>query len=309
MHPEIAQDAPGACPKCGMALEPMMPSATENEDDTELRDMSRRFWASLVLTLPVFVLGMSGRAPLWQLILSTPVVVWGGGPFFQRGWASIVHRSLNMFTLIAIGTGAAWASSVAAAFVGGHLYFESAAVIVTLVLLGQVLELRARAKTSHAIKALLGLAPTTAHLLRDDGSETDAPLERVKPDDRLRVRPGERIPVDGVVIEAASAVDESMITGESIPAQKRAGDRLTGGTINGSGGFVMRAQRVGSDTLPAHIVRMVSEAQRTAARRFNGSLMWFRRGLCPPSSLWPLSPSSSGRPEAGHRRWSPPWRC
>jgi Cu+-exporting ATPase len=289
MHPEIVRDRPGPCPLCGMALEPMDGAAAE-EEDTELADMSRRFWVSLVLSAPVLLLAMSDMIPgrpvqqapalaRWmQLALATPVVLWGGLPFFQRGWASVVNRSLNMFTLIAAGTGTAYAYSLAAAlfphlFPGsfrGHdgevaLYFESAAVITTLVLLGQVLELRARSRTSHAIRALLDLAPKTARRVREDGSEEDIPLEQVKPGDRLRVRPGEKVPVDGVVLEGASAVDESMVTGEPIPARKAAGDRVTGATINTAGSFVMRAERVGSDTLLAQIVRMVREAQRSRA--------------------------------------------
>jgi Cu+-exporting ATPase len=263
MHPEIVSDKPGACPKCGMALEPV---AGGEQDDTEYRDLRRRFWISLVLTAPVFVIAMLHLHGLeWgQLALATPVVLWGGWPFFVRGWQSILHRSLNMFTLISIGTGAAYAYSVHAVFFGGHIYFESAAVIVTLVLLGQVLELRARQRTSSAIKALLGLSPKTARVIRD-GLEQDVPLEDVKPGDKIRVRPGEKVPVDGVVLEGTSSVDESMITGEPIPAEKGPGSRVTGGTINSTGGFLMKAERVGSDTLLAQIVRMVSEAQRSRA--------------------------------------------
>jgi Cu+-exporting ATPase len=279
MHPEIRQPGPGACPKCGMALEPEVASGAEVENP-ELGQMTRRFWVSLGLSVPTLVIAMLGLKGLaWlQLALATPVVLWGGWPFFQRGWASIVHRSLNMFTLIALGTGVAYVYSVVATLAprmfpesfrghngGVSVYFEAAAVITTLVLLGQVLELRARSKTSSAIKALLGLAPKTARVIHDDATEADVPLEQVKPDDRLRVRPGERVPVDGVVLEGASAVDESMITGEPIPVEKKTGDRVTGGTVNATGGFVMRAERVGSDTLLAQIVRMVSEAQRSRA--------------------------------------------
>jgi Cu+-exporting ATPase len=254
--------------------------------------MTRRFWVSVALTAPVFFLAMSemipgrpiqqllpGRLFNWvQLVLATPVVLWGGRPFFERGWASVVHRSPNMFTLIAMGVGTAYVYSLVAtlapgvfpeAFRDAHgevaAYFEAAAVITALVLLGQVLELRARARTSSALKALLGLAPKTARRLRDDGTEEDVPLDGVQPNDRLRVRPGEKIPVDGVVLEGTSSVDESMITGEPIPLEKKPGDPLTGGTVNGTGGFVMRAERVGADTLLAQIVRMVSEAQRTRA--------------------------------------------
>ena len=266
MHPEVISDKPGACPKCGMDLEPMEVSA-EDDGSPELRAMTWRFWISLVLTLPVFVIAMAHIPDFdWlQLALATPVVLWGGWPFFKRGAASVIHRSLNMFTLIAIGTGAAWLSSVVAVFRGGHLYFESAAVIVTLVLLGQVLELRARSQTSSAIKALLDLAPKTARLIREDGTESDVPLADVKKGDRLRVRPGEKVPVDGVLLDGASAVDESMVTGESLPVEKHTGDKVTGGTVNGTGGFTMRAERIGSETLLAQIVHMVSEAQRSRA--------------------------------------------
>ncbi len=279
MHPEIRQHGPGACPKCGMALEPEVVSIAEDENP-ELGQMTRRFWVSLGLSVPTLVIAMldvNGLARV-QLVLATPVVLWGGLPFFQRGWASIIHRSLNMFTLIAIGTGVAYVYSVVATLApqifpesfrahngGVSVYFEAAAVITTLVLLGQVLELRARSKTSSAIKALLGLTPKTTRLIREDGTEVDVPLEQVKPGDRLRVRPGERVPVDGVVLEGASAVDESMVTGEPIPVEKKTSDRVTGGTVNATGGFVMRAERVGRDTLLAQIVRMVSEAQRSRA--------------------------------------------
>src|SRR5262245_6470408 len=291
MHPEIVRSEPGACPICGMALEPRTVSV-EEEVNPELIDMTRRFWISLVFTVPLLGLVMSEMLPgqpvqhtfsarllAWvQLVLATPVVLWGGWPFFVRGWASLVNRSLNMFTLIAIGIGTAYGYSVIATLVpaifpasfrvhGGEVavYFEAAAVITALVLLGQVLELRARSQTSSAIKALLGLAPKTARRLQDDGTEEDLPLEHVQPGDRLRVRPGEKVPVDGVVLEGLSAVDESMVTGEPIPVEKIAGSRVTGGTVNGTGGFVMRAERVGSDTLLAQIVRMVSDAQRSRA--------------------------------------------
>jgi Cu+-exporting ATPase len=274
-----------------MALEPRTVTL-EEEANPELVDMTRRFWVGVVLSVPIVVLAMSDLIPgqpiqrtispsllNWiQLVLSTPVVLWAGYPFFQRGWASIVNRSLNMFTLIAIGVGTAYAYSVGAtlfpelfpASFRGHagevgVYFDAAAVITTLVLLGQVLELRARSKTSRAIKALLGLAPKTARLVQDDGTELDIPLERVKPGDRLRVRPGEKVPVDGVVLEGSTSIDESMITGEPIPVEKTENSRVTGGTVNGTGGFIMRAERVGSDTLLAQIVRMVAEAQRSRA--------------------------------------------
>src|SRR2546425_639087 len=290
MHPQIVRDAPGSCPICGMALGPR--TVAGDEENAELKDMTRRFWVSVALSvrLLAFVMGdmlpgqpvrhaLSGRLMAWlQLVLATPVVLWGGWPFFARGWASIVNRSLNMFTLIALGTGTAYVYSVVAALAPGmfpesfrthggevELYFEAAAIITTLVLLGQVIELRARSQTSSAIKALLGLTPKTARRLRADGGEEDVSLDEVRPGDRLRVRPGERVPVDGIVLEGAGAVDESMVTGEPIPVEKAPGRRVTGGTVNGSGGFVMRAERVGSDTLLAQIVRMVSEAQRSRA--------------------------------------------
>ena len=291
MDPEIVQEGPGSCPICGMALEPMGVAA-EEETSPELRDMSRRLWISLLLTLPVFGIAMSEMLPgeplakavpaRWlaalQLLLSTPVVLWGGWPFFARGWTSLVSRHLNMFTLIAIGTGAAYLYSALAALAPGifpdafrgpagevAVYFEAAAVIVTLVLMGQVLELRARSQTGTAIRALLELAPKTARRLRDDGGEEDVPLEDVQPGDRLRVRPGEKVPVDGVVLEGASSVDESMLTGEPIPVEKASGDRVTGATQNGTGALVIRAERVGADTLLARIVQMVAEAQRSRA--------------------------------------------
>ncbi len=291
MHPEIVRSEPGACPICGMALEPRTVSASE-EENPELSSMTRRFWIGVALTIPVLVLGMSDlvpgqplqrflsmRAIGWiELLLATPVVLWGGFPFFQRGWASIVNRSLNMFTLIALGTGTAYIYSVIAVLFPGifppsfqtmpdvvPVYFEAAAAITTLVLLGQVLELRARSRTSSAIRALLNLSPKFARLVRTDGTEIDVPVEHVQPGDTLRVRPGERVPVDGVVLEGSSSVDESLMTGEPIPVEKTEGSRVTGGTVNGTGTFVMRAERVGSETLLAQIVRMVSEAQRSRA--------------------------------------------
>jgi len=291
MHPEIVRSAPGSCPICGMALEPCIVTL-DGDENRELRDMSRRFWTSAVLAAPVLFFAMadmipggsvghfiSARAAIWlELILATPVVLWGGSPFFERGWQSIDNRSPNMFTLIALGVGTAYAYSVAAtlfpalfpASFRGHtgevpVYFEAAAIITVLVLLGQVLELRARSQTSGAIKALLGLAPKTARVVRDDGGETDVPLDQVRPGDRLRVRPGEKIPVDGAVLEGRSFVDESMVTGEPIPVEKEPDGRVTGGTVNGTGSFVMRAERVGSETLLAQIVRMMSEAQRSRA--------------------------------------------
>jgi Cu+-exporting ATPase len=264
-----------------MNLEPRgVASAEEEGPNPELRAMGRRFWVSLVLTVPVFVIAMLHIHGLsWvELALSTPVVLWGGWPFFQRGWASIVNRSLNMFTLIAIGTGVAWAYSVVASLApqifptsfrdaegNVAVYFEAAAVIITLVLLGQVLELRARSRTSSAIKALLGLAPKTARIVHDNGSEEDVPLDQIKLGDKLRVRPGEKVPVDGEVLDGASSVDESMVTGEPMPVQKRKGDKVTGGTVNKTGSFLMEAKRVGSDTLLAQIVHMVQAAQRSRA--------------------------------------------
>ncbi len=290
MHPQIRQAGPGNCPICGMALEPV--DATLEEENVELTRMTRRFWASVALTLPIALIAMSEFAPglheriahalgPWfarlQFALATPVVLWGGWPFFVLGWRSLVNRSLNMFTLIALGVAVAYAFSVVAFFapailpdafkVGGNapLYFEAAAVITTLVLLGQVLELRARSQTSAAVKALLQLAPPTALRLESDGSEREVALDEVKAGDRLRVRPGSKVPVDGVVLEGASSVDESMMTGESIPVEKAAGSKVTGATVNQTGSFVMRAERVGSDTLLAQIVHMVAEAARSRA--------------------------------------------
>jgi Cu+-exporting ATPase len=264
MHPEVRQQGPGACPICGMALEPLAVTGAE-EVSPELVDMTRRFWISLALTVPLVVLAMAERLSWVQLALATPVVLWGGWPLLQRGWVSLLKRRLNMFTLIAVGVGTAYLSSAVAIFFRAHVYFETAAAITTLVLLGQVLELRARGRTSSAIKALLNLSPQTANLIRENGLEQTVPLDQVKVGDRLRVRPGERVPVDGVVIEGASSVDESMLTGEPIPVEKTPGSRVTGGTINGTGSFLIRAQRVGSETLLAQIVRMVSEAQRSRA--------------------------------------------
>ncbi len=290
MHPEIIRDEPGSCPICGMALEPR--TVTEDEENPELADMRRRFWVSAILTVPLVVIAMadflpvsfldrvaSPRALTWiELLLATPVVLWGGWPFFERGWRSVVTRNLNMFTLIGLGVGVAYLYSVIAtllpdifprSFRGPEgdvaVYFEAAAVIVTLVLLGQVLELKARSQTGAAIRALLGLAPKTARRFRDDGSEEDVPLDQVQPGDRLRIRPGEKVPVDGEVLEGTSALDESMISGEPIPVEKGPGDALIGATVNGTGSLTMRADRVGADTLLAQIVRMVAEAQRSRA--------------------------------------------
>jgi Cu+-exporting ATPase len=305
MHPEVRQIGPGSCPICGMALEPRTAPADGEDESPERHEMTRRFWIATALTAPLLALMvadmipgrpghgiLAGAAGAWlQLALATPVVLWGGWPFFVRGWQSIANRHLNMFTLIAFGTGTAYLYSVVAMLgpglfppsFRGHggaiaLYFEPAAVIVTLVLLGQVLELRARAQTSSAIRALLGLAPPTARRVRPDGSEEEVPLAEVRPGDRLRVRPGERVPVDGVVAEGASAVDESMVTGESMPVDKESGDLVTGGTVNTTGTFVMEARRVGADTLLAQIVRAVGEAQRSRApiqRLADAVAAWF----------------------------------
>ncbi|HKS25557.1 MAG TPA: copper-translocating P-type ATPase [Thermoanaerobaculia bacterium] len=265
MHPEIVRDEPGFCPICGMALEPRV-ATLEAKPNEELIDMQRRFVASAVLSAPVLVLGMMMRAPWVQFALATPVVLWGGWPFFMRGWASVVARRLNMFTLIAMGTGVAYVYSVAALLMRRHdLYFEPAAVITTLVLLGQVLELRARERTGDAIRALLGLAPKTARVVFDDGTEADLAVDQIREGMKLRVRPGERVPVDGAVVDGHASIDESMITGEPMPVEKAPGARVTGGTVNATGSIVMRAERVGADTLLAQIVRMVTEAQRSRA--------------------------------------------
>jgi len=291
MHPQIVRSEPGNCPICGMTLEPLVVSAGDGASP-ELADMTRRFWIATALAIPLIAIEMSDMIPgrpiariipgslrTWiELVLATPAVLWAGSPLFVRGWQSIVNRSLNMFTLIGMGIGVAYGYSLFAAVFpdlfpdsfrtadgGVPVYFEAAAAITALVLLGQVLELRARSNTSGAIKALLGLAPKTARVIRPDGREEDIALDRVMPGDRLRVRPGEKVPVDGVVVEGNSSVDESMVTGEPIPIEKKPGDRLIGATINGTGGFTMRAERVGADTLLAQIVRMVSEAQRSRA--------------------------------------------
>ena len=291
MHPQIVRDRPGACPICGMALEPLVPTLQE-EDDTELRDMTRRLIIGCVLTLPLLAIAMAAMLPAFaalreeggrwltfvQLVLATPVVLYCGRPFFERGWASIVNHSLNMFTLISLGSGVAYSYSAVATFApsffpaslrshGGQVgvYYETAAAITVLVLLGQVIELRARGRTGGAIRALLGLAPPTARRLAAGGGEEDVPLETVVPGDRLRVLPGSKVPVDGVVVEGVGPVDESMLTGEAMPVEKRPGDRLIGGTLNGSGSLVMRAERVGADTVLSRIVHLVAEAQRSRA--------------------------------------------
>ena len=311
MHPEVRQQGPGSCPICGMALEPET-VGIDDGPNPELVDMTRRFWIGLALALPIFVLEMGQHvlglhllgAPIsgWvQLVLATPVVLWAGWPFLVRGWQSIGNRSLNMFTLVAMGTGVAWAYSVVATLAPGlfppsfrghdgsvAVYFEAAAVITVLVLLGQVLELRAREQTGGAIKALLTLAPKTARRLRHDGSDEEVPLEHVAVGDRLRVRPGDRVPVDGEVIDGGSAVDESMVTGESLPVEKRPGDKVIGGTLNGSGGLVMRAEKVGSETMLARIVQMVASAQRSRApiqRLADRVAGWFVPGVIAVAAL------------------------
>jgi Cu+-exporting ATPase len=291
MHPEVVRRGPGACPICGMALEPKTISTAE-EENSDLADMRRRFWVAVALSAPVVLLAMGEHPPgvalqrlasprlreWFELLLASPVVLWAGWRFLVRGWHSLVNRSLNMFTLIGLGVAAAYSYSLVAALFpqafpasfrnengAVAVYFEAAAMITTLVLLGQVLELRARSRTRAALKTLLGLAPKTARLLREDGTETDVPLDQVRPGDRLRVRPGEKVPVDGLVLEGASSVDESMITGEPISAEKQPGARVTGATVNGTGSLVMRAERVGAETLLAQIVRLVAEAQRSRA--------------------------------------------
>ena len=299
MHPEIRQNHPGTCPKCGMALEPELPSLEEDDDNPELKDFSRRFWWTLPLSMVVMLLAMFGHrlhlfdmaTQSWvELVLAAPVVLWAGAPFFQRGWLSLVHRSPNMWTLISLGTGAAFVYSVVATVAPGvfpesfvsmgrvNVYFEAAAVIISLTLLGQMLELRARSQTSAAIRSLLGLAPRTARRVREDGTEEDVPLAHVHVGDRLRVRPGEKVPVDGIVLEGASAVDESMLTGEPVPVTKRAGDRLIGATLNTSGALLMRCERVGTDSVLSQIVQMVAQAQRSRAplqRMADGVADWF----------------------------------
>jgi Cu+-exporting ATPase len=291
MHPQVRRPGPGNCPICGMALEPVS-AGEETGPSAELIDMTRRFWIGAALAVPLLILEMGAHFPslnlhhyippqkaVWiQFILGTPVVLWAGWPFFERGWASVRNRSLNMFSLIALGVGAAYVFSLAATFAPGlfpeglrqeggiiPVYYEAAAVITVLVLLGQVLELRARERTGGAIRALLNLAPKTARRIRDDGTDEEVPLEQVEIGDRLRVRPGDGVPVDGEVLEGKSAVDESMVTGESMPVEKEAGAKLIGGTINGTGSLLMRAEKVGSDTVLARIVHMVAEAQRSRA--------------------------------------------
>ena len=287
MHPEIVRDGPGACPICGMALEPLVALGDADEENPELGDMTRRLWLATALTVPLLALAMADMLPalpmapgtrvLVELALATPVCTWAAWPFYERAVASVVHRSLNMFTLIGLGVSVAYAYSIVAALLPGifpdsfraqgevAVYFEAAAVITTLILLGQVLELRARSRTGAAIKKLLGLAPKTARRVTRDGREKDVPLDAVQVDDRLRVRPGEKIPVDGVVLDGHSYVDESMVTGEPVPVEKQAGDRVIGATVNLTGGFVMRAEKIGAEMLLSRIVAMVAEAQRSRA--------------------------------------------
>ncbi len=313
MHPEVRQEGPGICPLCGMALEPHAMEA--GEENPELRDMTRRFWVGLAFTVPLFALSMADLLPgdfasrllsprlasFVQLVLASPVVLWAGWPFLQRFWTSLVRRSLNMFTLIGLGVGAAFGYSVAATFVPAAFpgsfrtadgsvatYFEAAAVITVLVLLGQVLELRARSKTGEAIRALLGLAPKTARRVSPAGGEEDVPLDVVRPGDLLRVRPGEKVPVDGIVLEGRSSVDESMVTGEAVPVEKGPGDRVVGGTLNGSGAFLLRAEKVGAETLLARIVALVAEAQRSRApiqRLADRAAAWFVPAVTAVSAL------------------------
>jgi Cu+-exporting ATPase len=328
MHPQIRQAGPGACPICGMALEPEVVTA-QALPNPELADMTRRFQVGLALAAPVVALAMGGhlagrmwlepRLSAWaQLVLATPAALWAGAPFFARGWRSLTSRNLNMFTLIALGVGAAWLYSVVAvlapglfpADLRGHgmagrggtvpVYFEAAAVITVLALLGQVLELRARERTSGAIRALMDLAPRTARRLRDDGSDEEVGLDQIAVGDRLRVRPGEKVPVDGVVEDGRAAVDESLVTGEAMPVDKGPGDRVVSGSINRTGAFLMRAETVGAGTLLSQIVQMVAQT---------GS----RPGSCPRSSPWPSRPSSDGWPSvpshASPTPWSPRSRC
>jgi Cu+-exporting ATPase len=272
MHPEIVQDHPGSCPRCGMALEPRTVTVEEGPSP-ELVDMSRRFWIGLVLSVPIVVLALANLFNWLQLVLAVPVVFWCGWPFFVRAWSSLLHLSPNMFTLIALGVGSAFGYSVVATVApdlfpeadAAQTYFDTAAVITVLILLGQVLEVRARGQTTGAIKRLLGLAPRSARIVREDGREEDIPLADIHPGDRLRIRPGEKVPADGVVLEGRSAVDESMLSGEPIPVEKEPGSKVVGGTVNGTGSLLIRAERVGSDTLLAHIVRMVADAQRSRA--------------------------------------------
>ncbi|WP_287966333.1 copper-translocating P-type ATPase [Diaphorobacter sp.] len=286
MHPEVRQSGPGHCPKCGMALEPVLPSLDAADDNPELRDFSRRFWWTLPLTMVVTTLAMAGHRLGWvgmatqsgvELVLTLPIVLWAGAPFFVRGWQSVVQRSPNMWTLISLGTGAAFLYSVVATVAPGvfpasfqsmgrvGVYFEAAAVIISLTLLGQMLELKARSQTSAAIQSLLGLAPKTARRIAADGGEEDVPLAHVHEGDLLRVRPGEKVPVDGVVVEGSSAVDESMLTGEPLPVSKRTGDKLIGATLNTSGALVMRSELVGAATMLSQIVQLVAQAQRSRA--------------------------------------------
>lgn len=338
MHPEIVRDEPGNCPICGMALEPRTVTLDE-EESPELRDMTRRFWIGVLLTVPLIVVAMgrhvpgmpfdglaSSRGLNWlELLLATPVVLWGGWPFFERGWQSLINRSLNMFTLIALGVGVAYGYSTVAvlfptlfptAFRDAHgevaVYFEAAAVIVTLVLLGQVLELRARQRTGAAIKALLGLAPKTARRINADGNDEDVPLDRIQPGDRLRVRPGEKIPVDGIVREGHGIVDESMVTGEPIPVEKNPGDPVIGATVNGAGSLIMEAQRVGADTLLSQIVHLVAQAQRSRApiqKLADQVAGYFVPAVVAVALLTLIVWAIFGPPRPWPTPSSTPWRC
>ena len=301
MHPEIEQDHPGACPICGMTLEPKTIGAGDEEDQREIRSLSCKFWIALVLTIPVLIIAMGHAIPglrvdaivpkhvgKWiEFGLTTPVVLWAGGFFFARAWQSIVNRSLNMFTLIAVGVGAAYVFSAIAVIAPGifpepfrrhgevDLYFEAAAVITTLVLLGQLIEAKARSRTGQAIKALLSLAAKNAHRVRN-GQDEEIPVDAIQKHDLLRVRPGEKVPVDGVIVEGHSNIDESMITGEPMPVSKGAGDKVVGATVNQTGSFLMRAERIGSETLLAQIVQMVAATRSAAARPFKNSLTLFQ---------------------------------
>ena len=323
MDPEVRQLGPGPCPKCGMALEPEIVTLSDDSSSPELQSMTRRFWVSLVLSLPVVFLSMSGRMPMrsdaWkEFLFSTPVVLWGGWPFFERAWTSLRLLAFNMFTLIALGTGAAYLYSAAA------LFSHSAAPALlrvrcrhhVLVLLGQVLELRARARTSGALKELLNLAPPFARVVRTGGTETDIALQDIQVGDLLRVRPGEKVPVDGIVVEGTSAIDESMVSGEPLPVEKVVGDRVTGGTVNGSGGLVMRAERVGEGTFLAQIVRLVAQAQSSRApiqRSGRSRLVLVCPGRCSAGGahvcrLVFMGARAQGGPRARERRGGPDHR-
>jgi cation transport ATPase len=336
MHPQIRQPGPGNCPICGMTLEPELVTA-DAAPNAELADMKRRFWWGLTLALPVFLLEMGGhitglthwlgqQTSNWvQLVLATPVVLWAGWPFFERGWASIKSRNLNMFTLIAMGTGVSWIYSIVGTLLPDAfptamrgadgavpVYFEAAAVITVLVLLGQVLELKAREETTGAIRALLDLSPKTARRIKADGSDEDVSLELVMVGDQLRVRPGERVPVDGAILEGRSAIDESMVTGESMPVSKDAGAKVIGATMNQHGGFIMRADKVGRETMLAQIVQMVAQAQRSRApiqRLADHVSGWFVPAVIAASLHMRSSPPSPSLSSPAHVRLASPHRC